>query len=220
MSNVRRFAGFSSEGLEEVSAPKVSAGGEKKESRVFAAGLHTVKIVEVTEKGPVSTDPTWETLNLKLEGTGGKTTYTNVMFPLENLLFKGAPNSFPAQQFLAFVKSLGHETSPKTLGTVLGKLFSDTSKLVGQELQVKMGYKGNHVVMEGNKFQLVQKYGRKILKDGEPALFSERDEALEWAKSAGLEVERFTSVVGYEPATEVKPSVVVNKASTGKSAAF
>ncbi len=216
--SVRKFSGFDSSAASEVTALK-SQTSVKKEPKFFVPGLHTVKIVSVEEKGPVSTDSSWERLWIKLEGTGGKSTYMGLSLPTESLLFKGEANSYPAQQFLAFVQALGYEATPKTLGGVLTKLFSDTSALEGLELQVQVGYNKSHLVMKDSKFHVMQKYGNKpVLKDGEAAIFSEREEAIEWGKSVKLEIQRFPEVVACVAAETLKAPVVAKKASDTRAA--
>lgn len=213
----RKFQGFSAEGVDEVkSTQQVSTG--KKEPKFFSPGLHTVSIESVTDKGPVSSDDTWVTLNLKLSGTGGKSTYTNLLVPTASLLFKGQANSYPAQLLLAFIKSLGYSTDKKVLPSVMSQLFSDEQKLVGKEIQVKIGYTGNHLEAKDGKLALVQKYGRPVLMDGEPAMFSEREAAHQWAEANGLKLQKFAEVVGFEPAEKlVAPVTVTKAASSGKA---
>lgn len=217
----RKFAGFSAEGSDSVTTPDTLVAKVKREPRFFSEGLHTVKIVSVDEKGPVSTDNSWERLWVKVEGTGERSTYTGISFPTESLMFKGEPNSYMAQQFLALVKALGYSTSPSELPGVMAKLFSDTSKLVGLELQVQVGYKGNHLVLQDKKLHVVQKYGnRPVLKDGQPAVFSEREEAYEWAASSKLEIQKFPEIVAFVASTTHKSVAPIKRAETGKAAAF
>lgn len=218
--SVRKFSGFDSTGSDTVGAPEVSAARVKKEPRFFSEGLHTVKIASVEDKGDVSTDSSWSRLWVKLEGTGEKTTYTGVMLPTESLLFKGEANSYVAQTFLSFVKALGYSTDPRTLPDTLNKLFGKEDALVGKELQVQIGYKGNHLVLKDKKLHLVQKYGRPILKDGEPAVFSEREEAKEWAVANKIELQSFPEVVAFVPAEKLTTSAPTKRAESNNRAAF
>lgn len=220
MNSPRKFAGFDASGSDEVTNPVANVAKIKKEPRFFAPGLHTVKIVGVDEKGDVASDESWTRLWLKLEGTGEKSTFTGVAFPTESLLFKGEANSYMAQLFLQFVQALGYSTTPSALPGVMAKLFSDTSKLTGLELQVQVGYKKPHLVMQDKKFHVMQKYGNKpVLKDGQPAVFTEREEAHQWAESVKLDLQKFPEVVAFIPA-ETKKTVVPASQEASKRKAF
>jgi len=215
----RKFSGFNASGSDEVTNPEASVAKIKKEPKFFAVGIHTVKIASVDEKGEVASDSAWERLWLKLEGTGEKSTFTGVAFPTESLLFKGEANSYPAQLFLQFVQALGYSTTPSALPGVMAKLFSDTSKLVGLELQVQVGYKKSHIVVQDKKLHIMQKYGNKpVLKDGQPAVFNEREEAHSWAESVKLDLQKFPEVVAFIPAETKKTVTTVVKSESNRKA--
>jgi hypothetical protein len=215
----RKFSGFNASGSDEVTNPEASVAKIKKEPKFFSVGLHTVKIASVDEKGEVASDSSWERLWLRLEGTGEKSTFTGVAFPTESLLFKGEANSYPAQLFLQFVQALGYSTTPSALPGVMAKLFSDTSKLVGLELQVQVGYKKSHIVVQDKKLHIMQKYGNKpVLKDGQPAVFNEREEAHQWAESVKLDLQKFPEVVAFIPAETKKTVTTVVKSESNRKA--
>lgn len=215
----KRFAGFDATTADEVQVAKSSVQG--KQSKVFSPGLHTVKIVSVDEKGPVSGDNTWERLWVKLEGTGGKTISCGMQYPTESLMYAGEANKYPAQQFISLVQALGYDSSSKNLGAVLTKLFSEPAEaLLDLELQVNIGYKTNHVVAKDGRFLLVQKYGKPVTVDGEELTFDSRDAAENWCKENGKTFERFPEVLGFEPAAELRTVAVPTKAAAPTKRAF
>lgn len=220
MNAPRKFQGFNAAGSEDVTTPEANVAKIKKEPRFFSVGIHTVKITEVKETGPNQNEPTWEKLWLKVEGTGEKSTFCGVSFPTESLLYKGEANSYPAQLFLQFVQALGYSTTASALPGVMAKLFSDTSKLYGLELQVQVGYKKSHLVMQDKKFHVMQKYGNKpVLKDGQPAIFAEREEAHQWAESVKHDLQKFPEVVAFIPA-ETKKTVAPASSTSSNRKAF
>jgi hypothetical protein len=211
-----KFKGFSVEGAEEVTVASNSVQG--KTSKVFSPGLHTVRIRSVQEKGAVQSDSTWQRLWITLEGTAGKTISTGVSYPTESLMFAGEANKYPAQQFIALVQALGYDSGSKNLPAVLAKLFSEPAEaLLDLELQVNIGYKGNHVVPSNGKFLLVQKYGRPMTEDGEELVFDSRDAAEQWCKDNGKEYHKFPEVLGFVPAEELSMIAVPTKAASAPS---
>lgn len=212
----RSFKGFDSSAADAVDAPKSNV---KKTSKVFAPGLHTVKIISVQEKGPVKNDGTWEALWITYEGTGGKVVSGNLLYPTESMNYNGEANSFPAQRFLAFVQALGFVANSKTLPTVLTRLFSEPSEtLLDKELQVSIGYTANHVKPEGNQFALLQKYGRPVTVDGEELKFNTREAAQAHCEQNGLKFTSFPEITEYIKADELQVlgAASVNKAPVAK----
>jgi len=218
MSN-KKFAGFDTDSAEAVEAPLSNSA--KKPSKVFAPGLHSVSIIDVVEKGPAKNDGTWEGLWLTLEGTGGKTIYTNLQYPTESMVYNGDANSFPAQKFLAFLGAMGLSASPKQLPALLAQLFSTPAEsLVGAELQVNVGYTTNHVVPVNGRFQLTQKYGRPVTSDGEPQSFASREDAGTYCEQNKLKFTSFPEVTEFVKSQVQKelPAPKVKAVSAAKKA--
>lgn len=209
------FKGFDSSSADTVE----TKSSVKKVSKVFAPGLHTVKITNVEEKGEVSSDSTWQRLWITYEGTGGKVISGNLLYPTDSLRYKGEENSFPAQQFLGFVQAIGLVANSKTLLTVLTRLFSEPSEtLLGKELQVSIGYTANHVKPEGNQFALLQRYGRAVTVDGVEQKFNTREAAAAYCQENGLKFASFPDVTEFMKADnlEVLGVASVNKAPVAK----
>jgi hypothetical protein len=209
------FKGFDASAADAVQ-PKSSV---KKVSKVFAPGLHTVKITNVEEKGAVPNDSTWQRLWITYEGTGGKVISGNLLYPTESMSYNGQENSFPAQQFLGFVQAIGLVANGKTLQTVLTRLFSEPSEaLLGKELQVSIGYTANHVKPEGNQFSLFQKYGRAVTVDGVEQKFNTREAAAAYCQENGLKFVSFPDITEFIKAEnlEVLGAASVNKAPVAK----
>ena len=216
-----KFSGFDTSSVDSVEAPKSNNSSVKKVNKVFAPGLHSVKIISVDEKGPVKNDSTWEGLWITLEGTGGKQIYTNMLYPTESMSYNGQENSYVAQKFLAFVKSLGLSANSKTLGLVLTQLFSDPSKLVDRELQINVGYTSNHVQPSNGKFHLLQKYGRPVTVDGEPLSFTTREQAEAHCQQNNMKFVSFPEVTEFVAATELKTlGSSIKPAATQQKKAF
>jgi hypothetical protein len=186
---------------------------EKKPSSVFGPGLHTVKIVSVEEKNAVKSDPTWQCLWVKLEGTGGKQIYTTMLYPTESLAFQGKTDSYATQKFLKLLSALGLDSSPSNLVKTLAKNFENVQSLVGRELTVQIGNTGVHLSVKKDMFHVLDGKNQPVLSNGEPLIFSSRDAAIAHFKQAGVKLQTFTEVIDYSPSNTVAPTPIVKKAA-------
>jgi hypothetical protein len=178
---------------------------KKSTSKVFAPGLHEVTIGEVKVMGDAK-DPSWSKISLTLKGPGEKTIRDMVLVPSTDLMFKGdgKPTPVPFKTLKNFVDGLGTELTVENAGGILSTLFSNVNSLVGLNIKVKIGYKGNHISYAGKDAQGQASYNvtlsnGSLLSDasGNTLSFADRNAAEAHLNANGIKYESFPSVLSY-----------------------
>lgn len=182
---------------EEVEAKEKTEGGA-----FFRPGSHDVVVQEVKYRGQ-SKDPNWGTLEVTLEGTGGKTIKDFPMIPFKTPVYKSGEKEtmFPWKKFKALCGGLGITVQRSTLESVCKTHFSDLSKLKTYPLKVKVGFQNGYVVGsgDGNNFKIVLGDGNDLVdpKTKDPLLFADRAAAHNYAQEKKLRVDKYVSVLEY-----------------------
>lgn len=181
------------------------------DSKFFRPGNHQVTITGVEYQGPAR-DTNWGKFLIHLKGTGGQEIRDQILVPFSDVQYKnpdtGKTTLFVYKRFTAVMAALGvTNLSLETLADTLNTYFSRPEKtLVGQIVNVDIGYKGTHIAYKGkdasgNKMYVVAKADGTQLMD---MVFPGYDEALTHCEDANIEVSRFVDVLKYNPSVAGK----------------
>jgi hypothetical protein len=193
-----------------------ASGTEKSPSKVFKPGLHEIKVVEVSEPKPDSTDATWMNYLIKFEGVGGQRTSAFVRVPTTTLAHaRDAVGRTEEYRLRVFLRSLGRVASNETLLSDLEATFGAPKKgLVGKTLSVEIGYKKYHTSSRGKgEVVILDGKGAPVLDaDGEELVFPDFASArAEGERLYGNKFQAFPEVVKYVKSEKTETSLPVKK---------
>lgn len=186
--------------------------------KYFRPGLHTVTITKAAYVGK-ATDPNWGKIHLTYTGTGDKTILDSLLIPERDVVYvdkTGKKTGFLFTKFRKFASALGIDVQLSTLGDTMAENFSNVGKtLVGQTIQVEIGYQGNHVAYlgktaaNGNRYGIKMRDGSMIATaDGSVLEFADVDSAKAHAEGLQLELNPYMNVLDYVPGTGAKLAAV------------
>lgn len=187
-----------------VSPVPSEAAKARSESKVFAPGLHEVKITEIKNLGPSKQDPSWLFFTLKAtDVTGNKTLPMSLMVPTGSLVCAKDEKGINESKLRGFLNAIGLATdTPAEFKRAIISTFETESKLVGKTLQVQLGFKASHSGWdrEAKKNTLLDRNG-EALKDSFGALvhFDSREDVEAYAKDNGIRYNNFVEVEKYVP---------------------
>lgn len=132
-------------------------------------------------------DKTWVNVKITLSSTDGKTIDHWLQVPTTSLLYGEKGSLAVFRNFQGFVFGIGESASINTLQKILEKYFKDPSKLVGQKVNVDLGYKGDFVERADDGNYVVMVKGKPMQEDGVDVKLPDRSSAIQHAKSMGIE---------------------------------
>lgn len=172
------------------------------QNKNFLPGTYKCRIVSASFQGPAS-DPNWGKVLLTLEGLGGRTITHQLLIPLGDIKYKTASGKNPLfayVKFQKFMEALGVNVTVETLGQTMAKYFADPNKaLKNEEVEVDIGYDGNHVKYDGKdeagnkRYVLAYRSGDPMNEDVYPDFKS----AQAAAEAQGLSIERFVEILAF-----------------------
>ena len=130
-----RFADFKINDEQIVDVAKATSS-----NKFLNPGLHSVKIKEVTDKGPFSTDPTWFMLRVVFEDATGRTINTIVPIPTVSVYYN--EKTWAYKKFVKFCVAVGLEVDVKNLKALLIARFDKLEPFLGMDVEVQVGYEG------------------------------------------------------------------------------
>jgi len=205
MSNLPKF-NFSGVSVKTDAELNAKLAESDTRSKYFRPGKHVVTIGEVVYQG-LAGDDRWGKFLLTLNGVGGKTTTSQLIVPLKDVMYRtkaGKETAFMFKKMQNFMSALGVDLQISNLEDTLKANFSDLTTLVGTELEIDIGYNGNHIGYDGktaageSKFVIRMKDGSTIADQaGESEVFTTRDAALAHAESLQISIEEYSSVLNY-----------------------
>ena len=131
-------------------------------------------------------DPTWVNVKLTLAGADERTIDHWLQVPTQSVYFGPKKTLALYRKFQQFVFSIGESASTGSLQKLAIKYFSDPSKLVGQKVNVDLGYEKDHVAPSGDGYVVVVK-GKPMQEDGVDVRLPDRSSAIQHAKAMGIE---------------------------------
>lgn len=188
-------------------AKKVKEETRQEKDKVFKVGEYTCKIVEARETDPkyVPKDPTWKSINIKLEGSGNKIAFATVEFPTERAeyIVDGKDRWYMFLRFKDFASAVGCKDD-EDIGAWITKNLLDPAKLVGKHLRVKFDYNKGYYAkyIKDSTFHLINTKDGKPVGGDTPVEFPSRDACEAHCMQNGLKFTVFTSAVGYLPPDE------------------
>ena len=195
--------GFSSE--EDFQAEATKTGGKFfdvpgiKDLTITEAGFH---LNRTTQSMYCKSDPTWFNVKLVLADDAGRCVNHWIQVPTTSMYFgeKKTPRVFG--KFQEFLFGIGEAVTLNSVQKLLEKYFADPSKLVGQKVNVTLGYEGPFVDKRPLGFVVVVK-GEPLKEDGKDIYLPDNASAVQYAKSQGIDPS-YLRVVKFNPRPKLK----------------
>jgi hypothetical protein len=188
----------------------------EKQSRFLRPGSYHLTVNKAEYSKQSEGDPTWAIFKLILSNGGKKmgevngkskaldkdgkevpSMYYNLLVPTSRVSYNkpgmaDRAKVFPFQRFREFMGGLGETIvcTPESLGKVIPKWFKDASKLVGQTLQVDVGYSKNHLEYVDGTYEVHDVKGKKLIDDAFPT----RTDAEVAAAAAGITLQDWPEI--------------------------
>lgn len=150
-------------------------------------------------------DKTWFNVKLTLSSTDGKEVDHWLQVPTTSIKFGKKQTLALFRKLQEFFFAIGETVTIAKLNNLLQKYFADPSKLVGQKVNVDLGYEGPYVAKADNADEyLVMVKGQPLKDEGTEVRLPDRSSAIQYAKSQGIEPS-FLRVVKFTARKTVKP---------------
>jgi hypothetical protein len=133
-------------------------------------------------------DSTWFNVKLTLTAADERTIDHWIQVPTTSLKFGEKGTLAVFKKFQEFLIGIGEVVTIPKLQTLLEKYFADPKKLVGQKVNVDIGYEGPFVAKAADSDEYVVMVKGQPLKDeGVEVRMPDRGSAVQYAKSQGIE---------------------------------
>lgn len=175
-------------------------------------GSYELKIIEIDNKGPVKSDPTWIGLVIKMVGVNEEKITQYITVPTCNLNYitnAGKPTKFMYKKYKEFLIALGiDEVTQENVLTFAPKLFSE-GLILDLSVQATLNYEGAYAKFNGKDGDVVTYvlvHNNEVVTDAtnevegvnQPILFTTRDAAEAHAVQMGIsDFQAFISLVGW-----------------------
>lgn len=174
---------------------------------IAAAELHANK---ATGDIFCKADPTWFNVKLTLKSADGKEINHWLQVPTTKIEFGEKGSLFMFNKLQEFLIGLGEIVTIAKIQGLLEKYFANLSKLVGQKVNVTLGYEGPYVTKaEGSDEYVVMVKGAPMKDDGVEVRLPDRSSAITYAKSQGIEPS-FLRVLKFTPKKPVRAAKAAN----------
>lgn len=171
---------------------------------VTSAAFHPNKVTgSIYCKG----DESWVNVKVTFSGPDGRSIDHWLQVPTTSITFGPKKILGLFKKYQQFLFGIGETTTVATLSKVTNKYFQDPAKLVGQKVNVDLGYENDHVAPVGSGFGVIVK-GKPLQEDGADVVLPDRSSAIQHAKAIGIEP-GFLRVLKFTP----KKSAKTTKAS-------
>lgn len=156
-------------------------------------------------------DNTWFNVKVTLKAADERSIEHWIQVPTVKLDFGEKKTLAVFRKFQEFLIGLGEVVTIAKIQGLLEKYFADPAKLVGQKVNVDLGYEGPYVVKvtDADEFVVIVK-GQPLKDDGVEVRLPDRSSAIQYAKSQGIEPS-FLRVLKF---TAKKPAKASKAAST------
>ncbi len=133
-------------------------------------------------------DSTWFNVKLTLKSADDRSIDHWIQVPTTKLDFGDKKTLVVFRKFQEFLIGLGEIVTIAKIQGILEKYFSDLSKLVGQKVNVDLGYEGAYVAKVADSDEFVVMVKNQAMKDdGVEVRLPDRSSAIQYAKSQGIE---------------------------------
>ncbi len=171
---------------------------------ISAAGFHPDKDTgDIYCKG----DKTWINVKISLASSDGKSIDHWLQVPTSSLLFGEKATLTVFRKFQQFIFGIGESASINTLQKLLEKYFKDPGKLVGQKVNVDLGYERDYVASADDGTFVIMVKGKPLQEDGADVKLPDRSSAVQHAKSMGIDP-GFLRVLKFTPRKSIKVAKV------------
>lgn len=190
-----RFSAFKVEAADLSDKPQF-----EDKSLYLGVGVHNVKIVEVTEAGPDTKDPSWLVYSITMQGAGNKTTKERLLVPTSSKLYVDSKGTWPLRKLVAFINGVLPNVTAENMPKALEKLFGSTKNLEDVALEVTIKHTQHYAkYISKDCFHLMSPKDVPVMgNDGvTPRAFATRDEAQLAAVQAGLKFYGFPNITAY-----------------------
>lgn len=152
---------------------------------ISAAELHPNK---TTKDVYCAKDPTWFNVKLTLKSSDGKEINHWLQVPTTKLEFGEKNTLFVFNKLQEFLIGLGEIVTIAKIQGLLEKYFVKLDKLVGQKVNVTLGYEGPYVTKadDSEEFVVMVK-GHPMKDEGAEVRLPDRSSAVTYAKSQNIE---------------------------------
>ena len=154
-------------------------------------------------------DDTWHNVKITFSHVDGRSINHWLQIPTAKVTYGDKETLNPYRKFQQFLFGLGESVQIAQLQGLLTKYFADPNKLVGQKVNVDLGYEGPYVERNSEgAFNIIVK-GQALSEDGVAVALPDRASAVQYAKGQGIE----PSFLRITKFTVRKPSAVKKVAS-------
>jgi hypothetical protein len=149
-------------------------------------------------------DPTWFNVKLTLKSADGKEINHWLQVPTTKLEFGEKGTLFVFNKLQEFLIGLGEVVTIAKIQGLLEKYFANPAKLVGQKVNVTLGYEGPYVTKAENSDEfVVMVKGHPMKDEGVEVRLPDRSSAVTYAKSQNIEPS-FLRILKFTPKKPVR----------------
>ena len=132
-------------------------------------------------------DKTWFNVKLTLKSSDDKEINHWLQVPTTSIKFGEKETLNPFRKFQQFLFGIGEAVTIEKLNALCQKYFANPAKLVGQKVNVDLGYEGPYVHKQAEDTFVVMVKGKPLQEDGADVTLPDRASAVQYAKSQGIE---------------------------------
>lgn len=153
-------------------------------------------------------DESWVNVKVTLKSVDDRTIDHWLQVPTNSILYGEKKTLAVYRNFQQFVHGIGESSTIDGLQKLLQKYFANPAKLIGQKVNVDLGFKGPHVSQTDQGFVVIAK-NKPLQEDGVDVVLPDRGSAVQYAKAMNVEP-GFIKVLKFTARKQSKVKVAAN----------